>query len=458
MLISHRSLVNYALAAIRHYGLSPADRRLQFASIDSDFFVSEVFTLLLSGGTLVFREDGRVSALREYLRALRERSITVAAMPSAYWHEWAASLDDADLAPPPSLRFVITGMDRVRPDLLRLWRDKVGGRPAWVNAYGPTETTCASTFYQPDLSHAGDLASVPIGRPLANTRIYILDSRLAPVPIGVPGEICIGGDGVAMGYVGQPGLTAEKFLPDPFHASGDARIYRTGDLGRFLPDGNIEFLGRSDLQVKVRGFRVELEEIERVLCEHPGVRSAAVVARQDGLTEKHLEAFVVVRDEPAPSAAELRAYLRRKLPAALVPSRFGVLDALPLVPGGKVDRRGLPAWSAANAARAEATLAPSLPASAAERAIAKIWSEALQVEGVGVTDNFFDLGGHSLLAVWVLAQVEQRVGVRLRPNEMVLQTLGQQALLCEQRLLGSEPARRRSFLGRMLGRDSGDNA
>jgi amino acid adenylation domain-containing protein len=442
VLVSHRSLVNYARAAIGQYGLSPADRRLQFASVDSDFFVSEVFTLLLSGGTLVFGNDRGAPLLSDYLRTLAEQRITLAAMPSAYWHEWAASLTHDAPALPPDLRLVITGMDSVRSDLLRVWRDRIGGRLSWLNAYGPTETTCASTYYQPDWRRTESLVSVPIGRPIANTRVYILDPLMNPAPIGVPGEIYIGGDGVALGYVGDPGLTAERFMPDPFHRGDGGRLFRTGDLGRFLGDGNIEFRGRSDLQVKIRGFRVEVEEIERVLCEHPGVRNAAVAARQEALSEKHLEAFVVVEQGPAPSPAELRAYLQRRLPAALVPSRLRFLDALPLLPGGKVDRQGLPLLTASDALRADLGMPSPPPRSEMERALAEIWREALQVEEVGIADNFFDIGGHSLLAVSVLAQIERRFGMRIQSSEMVLRTLGQLALLLDQRLQGREGARR----------------
>jgi amino acid adenylation domain-containing protein len=446
-LISHRSLVNYALAAIEKYGLSRCDRRMQFSSVDADFFISEVFTLLLSGGTLVFHDGEGFASLREYLQALKAQRVTLAAMPSAYWHEWVDSMTDEELAPPPTLRLVISGMDRARPDRLRAWQDKVGDRVKWLNAYGPTETTCASAYYQAGGPVPCHFASVPIGKPIANTRIYILDHHMNPVPIGVSGEICIGGDGVALGYLRNPELTAEKFIPDPFRSAEGARIYRTGDLGRFLPDGNIEFLGRIDLQVKIRGYRIELEEIEKVLVQHPAIRAAAVTAQEEGATEKILVAHLVAGRTPPPGSGELRAFLRQKLPEPMVPSRFGFLDTLPMTAGGKVDRQNL---ARLYVARDDINGSYVPPCTSMETVLAQIWCEALQVDRVGILDNFFDFGGHSLLAMQVTARLEKKLGIRMHPREMILQTLGQQALSCEQRLTRSRRGRRRTSLANII--------
>jgi acyl carrier protein len=243
--------------------------------------------------------------------------------------------------------------------------------------------------------------TIPIGRPIANTRIYLLDKYLQPVPMGVVGELHIGNDGLAQGYLNQPELTAEKFVPNPFSDEPGARLYKTGDLARYLPDGNIEFLGRIDNQVKIRGYRIELGEVEAVLSQHPGVLEAVVVARDDAL-DKRLVAYVVHRPGVDISANELRGFLKQKLPEYMIPSVFIVLDALPLTPNGKVDRKALPAPDQNRPELEQAYQAPRTPM---EDTLAEIWREVFKLERIGIHDNFFDLGGHSLLATQVVSRV-----------------------------------------------------
>jgi acyl-CoA synthetase (AMP-forming)/AMP-acid ligase II/acyl carrier protein len=284
------------------------------------------------------------------------------------------------------------------------------GAALW-NLYGPTETTIWSTV-QRVTSGAG---AVPIGRPIANTQCYVLDRAQQLVPIGVPGELSIGGAGVAEGYLRRPELTAERFLPDPFAGAPGARLYRTGDLVRYRADGALEYLGRLDQQVKVRGFRIELGEIEAVLRAQPGVRAATVSARPDAVGEHELLAYVVP-DAPAapPGVAALRAALAAQLPGYMVPAAFVMLAALPLTPNGKIDRHALPA-----AATAVDALPPVgetdyvAPRTPLEEILAEIWAEILEVERVGVTDDFFELGGHSLLAARSIARVRDALGVEL---------------------------------------------
>jgi acyl carrier protein len=253
--------------------------------------------------------------------------------------------------------------------------------------------------------------TVPIGRPIANTKAYLLDAHQQPVPIGVVGELYLAGAGVARGYLNHPELTTERFLADPFTADTGGRMYRTGDLARYRPDGAIEFLGRADDQVKVRGFRIELGEIESALVEHHGVRQAAVLARQEENGQKRLVAYLVVRRDQVPGETTLREYLKERLPDYMMPSAFVVLDKLPLNANGKIDRQSLPAPEDLSSARAYVP-----PGSATEKVVAGIWEEVLQVKQVGVQDDFFKLGGHSLLATQVVSRVREhfKVEVSLR--------------------------------------------
>jgi hypothetical protein len=270
------------------------------------------------------------------------------------------------------------------------------GSELW-NMYGPTETTIWSSTARV----AREEGPIHIGRPIANTQLYILDSHLQPVPVGVPGELHIGGVGLARGYHHRPELTAEKFIADPFAANAGGRIYKTGDLARYLPDGNIEHLGRLDHQVKIRGFRVELGEIEEVLNQHPAVKTSVVIVREDIPGDKRLTAYVVNRNG-AVSPSELREHLRFKLPDYMVPAAFVTQETMPLTPNGKVDRKALPAPSLV---RTEAPLNFVAATTPMEQLVTEIWTKELGLAKVGMHDNFFDLGGHSLLLIRVQAKL-----------------------------------------------------
>jgi acyl carrier protein len=273
--------------------------------------------------------------------------------------------------------------------------------------YGPTETTTYST-----LALRAPRQPETIGVPIANTQVYLLDACLNPVPIGVTGELCIGGDGVARGYLNRPELTAERFVPDRFHAEPGRRLYRTGDLARHRPDGNIELLGRADSQVKLRGFRIELGEIEAVLTRHPQVLAAAVIVREDLPAEKRLVAYAVASDATV-AVADLRAWLERQLPDFMVPAAFVVLPALPLTPNGKVDRKSLPA---PEYDPPRDVFEP--PGTPIETAIASIWAKVLHRPRVGRNENFFDLGGHSLLAAQAIGMINQALGIDLTLRQL----------------------------------------
>jgi amino acid adenylation domain-containing protein len=397
--ITHRSLVNYAQAVAGVYGISPTDRRLQFASLASDVFVSEVFTFLCSGAALIFGLNRENTSLREFLRFLAERRITVTGMPASWWKEWVSTLTTEELELPPSLRAVTVGMERVDPAAFQKWNRLAGSRIRTFNAYGPTETCPMATIYEAGSSIWESTSRVPIGKPIANARAYVLDGDGNVPPVGVPGELYIGGEAVGRGYLNVPELTAQKFLPDPHREDPSARVYRTGDLVYRLPDGNLIFLGRVDRQLKIRGFRIEPEEIEAALQEYPGVRECAVTADR----RQRLVAYLAWAGGKAPFADELRLHLSRRLPAHMVPGEFLALGEMPHTLSGKVDLQALPRLEAITLRPAAGFKSPSTPT---ERRLAALWQEALGRSSLGVTDDFFESGGDSLSATVLITLVE----------------------------------------------------
>ncbi|MEW5929753.1 MAG: amino acid adenylation domain-containing protein [Gemmatimonadota bacterium] len=416
VVVPHRALAGFTGIACEAYGVGADDAVLQFASIAFDASAEEIWPALVSGARLVLRTEEMLDSAAAFLGACRERGVTVLDLPTAYWHELASEAAGGGVELPEALRLVIIGGERALPERLRDWRDAFGDGVRLVNTYGPTEATVVATMA--DLRAPGgeeDGAAsprhVPIGRPLRNTRAYVLDPRGEAVPIGVPGELYLGGGGVARGYLDRPEPTAAAFLPDPFGPEPGARVYRTGDRVRFRADGTLEFVGRVDQQVKVRGFRVELGEIEAALAARPGVAGAVVAAREESPGSVRLVAYLVAEPGAELSVPGLRAALKAELPGYMVPAAFVVLDAFPLTRSGKTDRRALPAPESAAHAGAEA--AHAAPRSGVERAIAAAWREVLGVEAVGLDDNFFDLGGHSLL----LARLRSRLAGRF-PREV----------------------------------------
>jgi thioesterase domain-containing protein/acyl carrier protein len=321
---------------------------------------------------------------------LREQGITLASLPPSV----LAGLPTSDDL--PALRTLVVGGEACPAEVVARWSK---GRH-FFNGYGPTETTVCAT-----LAGGWDSARIPpLGRPIANTQVYVLDEHRKPVPVGVPGELYIGGIGVGRGYLHRPDLTAAAFLADPFSDQPGARLYRTGDRVRWLADGTLEFLGRADEQVKIRGYRIELGEIETVLSQLGGLRENVVVAREDSPGNKRLVAYLVAASEPAPSANELRTFLKEKLPEYMVPGAFVFMEALPRKANGKVDRRMLPA---PEAGPPDSRQPSRLPWDALELQLIQIWEEVLERKPVGVQDNFFDLGGHSLLAVKLIDRIKE---------------------------------------------------
>ncbi|MBE9211188.1 amino acid adenylation domain-containing protein [Plectonema cf. radiosum LEGE 06105] len=403
VMISHSCVVNHATSAIAEYGLTNCDRVLQFASFSFDVAAEEIFPTLLSGGTLVMRPREMFSSFADFSRFIEQKSLTVVNIPTPYWQEWVLEISQGKSVVPNNLRLLVTGSEQVIPERLALWQQLVGDRVMWVNAYGPTEATITATVYKPQSSSKHNYTNgVSIGRPIANTQIYILDKNLQPVPIGVPGELHIGGVGLASGYLNLPELTKQKFIPIPYSLLPTlcSRLYKTGDKARYLPDGNIEFLGRIDNQVKIRGFRIELGEIEALLAQHPLVRASAVIVREDQPGNKQIIAYIVPNHQPS-IQNQLRDFLKQKLPDYMVPSIFVMLEELPLTPNGKVNRRALP----------KASISQSdnfvNPRTDTEKTVAKIWSNILGVKQISIHDNFFELGGHSLRATQVISQLRE---------------------------------------------------
>ena len=450
VLVEHHSLVNLAKNYASLTDLGPRDKVLQFISLGFDASAEEIFPTLISGAALILPRSSRELTTADFIHLIERQSVTFLHLPVAFWHRCVEDLQLAFDIPgealmvPACVRGLVVGGESPSVEKLRFWQKLSGETPGiFINAYGPTETTIAASYYKIDLRETDPLGieRLPIGKGLVNNQIFLLDSEFRFVPIGVPGEICIGGEGVAHGYLNNPDITAEKFLLQPDHLVSGMQtvksirkskyiIYRTGDLGRYLPDGNIEFLGRVDQQVKIRGFRVELGEIETVLEQYPDITSAAVLAREDPSTkERRLVAYVVLKrgdinqmEVPAasagmsvstPDSGDLRGYLRENLPDYMIPAVIVFLESMPLTPNGKIDRLALPVPDSEAVAFDRVYVAPRTPV---EALLCGSWEQILGKSRVGVNDNFFDLGGHSLIATQVISRLKNifQVDIPLR--------------------------------------------
>jgi amino acid adenylation domain-containing protein len=404
--VSHGALSHYTEYAGRRYGIESWDRVLQFASLSFDTSAEEIFPALSAGSTLVVRNDEMLESSRRFLASCEGWGVTVLDLPTAYWQQVVSDVGADRALVGESLRLVIVGGERVAPGPVASWKEKVGERARLWNTYGPTEATVVSTTCE--LSEGKLGGEVPIGRPIDDVRVYVLDGELDVVPEGVCGELFIGGRGLARGYLEEPALTASKFLPSPFGKESGARVYRSGDRCRWRRDGNLEYAGRVDHQVKLRGYRVELGEVQAVLESHPSVEEAVVTLGGEGVEARLLGYCVYRRDgaeERVPTVAELRSYVGSRLPEYMVPSTVVRLSRLPLTPSGKVDRRALPAPEVERSQAAH--VGPRTPM---ERKLAAIWSEVLGVDRVGIHDDFFELGGHSLLVIQVYSRVKEELG------------------------------------------------
>ncbi|MBE8998845.1 amino acid adenylation domain-containing protein [Nostoc sp. LEGE 12447] len=416
VMVEHKGLCNLAQAQIQTFGLTSDSRVLQFASFSFDASISEILMALGSGATLYLGTKDSLLPGKPLIEQLSDRSITHITLPPSA----LAVMPGSELL---ALQTIIVAGEASSSELIRQWS---AGRN-FFNAYGPTEASVCATIAK----CTEDDNKISIGKAIANLQVYILDEYLQPVPIGVPGELHIGGLGLARGYLNRPELTKEKFIPNPFKGAGEQggrgaeilpnsqspvpspRLYKTGDLARYLPDGNIEYLGRIDNQVKIRGFRIELGEIEELLNQHSDVQTACVIARQDNPGDKRLVAYVVGHKQHPPTISQLRSFLSSQLPQYMIPHAFVMLESLPLTPNGKVDRRALRAPDSREGLEIS-FVAPRTPI---EEMLTQIWTQALKVDQVGIYDNFFELGGHSLLATQLVSRIRNIFKVELPLRE-----------------------------------------
>jgi amino acid adenylation domain-containing protein len=397
VVISHRNLAHSTNARMAYY-TEPVGAFLLLPSFSFDSSVAGLFWTLCQGGRLIIPEEGNHQDLAHLGELVERHSVShLLCLPSLY--RLLLEQDERRLT---SLRVAIVAGEPCPSDLAYLHRQR-DPQASLFNEYGPTETTVWSTVY--DLCSCAGGNAVPIGRPVSNTTLYILDRHQQPVPIGATGELYIGGEGVSQGYLNREELTAERFIPNPFSREPGARLYRTGDLGRYLQTGDIEFLGRTDFQAKVRGYRVELLEIELALAQHPSVQQA--VALVDG---NHVRAFATLKPQKSASAGELRSHLKNKLPDYMVPSSFVLLESFPLVTTGKIDRKALAAMDSPKPEHEHKFVAPR---TALERVLAGIFSSVLGIDQVGLLGNFFEMGGHSLMATQVASRVRESLGIDL---------------------------------------------
>jgi amino acid adenylation domain-containing protein len=384
VMMTHRGLCNLTTVQNQILNLQSNNRILQFASINFDSSIWEIVMALLSGSVLYLGIRSTMLPNNSLVRLLQEEAITIVTLPPSV----LALLPVEEL---PALHTIIIAGEACSAKLAARWtrHDR-----RLFNGYGPTETTVGATIAE--IKKIDDNPNISIGYPFANTQVYVLDTHLQQLPIGIQGELHIGGVGLARGYLNSPELTHEKFIPNPFSDDPKARLYKTGDLGRYLPDGSLEFLGRIDHQVKMRGFRIELGEIEEILSQHLFVQEVIVIVREDIPGDKRLVAYIVIKPQQTPSSGELRRFLQNQLPDYMIPSAFVQLEALPLTPNGKIDRKALPQPEQADASLETSYLAPQTEI---ETQIETVLKAVLRVNQIGIQDNFFELGGNSLLLV-----------------------------------------------------------
>lgn len=410
VLIEHQAIAYHCQNIIASYQLNCSDRILQFASSSFDVSLEQILPTLAIGATLIII-DPKFLAPIDFSQKLIDIGLTVIDIPPVYLNQWLENLDAHTFAiTNHQLRLVICGGEALPPETLKLWYKSPIREVTLINAYGPTETTITATTFtiNQDILARESYTTIPIGRPLPNRKVYILDPQKNLVPIGVPGELYIGGEGLAKGYLNRPELTAEKFITNPFD---NTKLYKTGDLASYLPDGNIKFLGRIDNQVKIRGFRIELGEIEVLLNQHPHLKAAKVISREDISGNQRLIAYIIPISQQNFSSEisdQIREYLKHYLPDYMIPAGFVVLESFPVTNNGKIDYRALPE---PNFATSQTNYVP--PHTPTQQKLANIWSQILKIENIGIHNNFFELGGHSLLATQVISRIAKTFNIAI---------------------------------------------
>ncbi|PSB40959.1 non-ribosomal peptide synthetase, partial [Chamaesiphon polymorphus] len=398
--IEHQNVVSLVIST-DYIGLEASDTVAAAANFSFDAVIFEIWGALLNGSKLVVLGTESILSPQDFAAQIDRQGITTLFLTTALFNLLAAEVPFAL----KTLKNLLFGGEVIDRRWVKEVFDSISPQRL-IHVYGPTESTTFATWYS--IESVSTDVTIPIGKPIANKQSYILDRYLQPVPIGVPGELHIGGDGLARGYLNRPDLTAAKFIPNPFSSDESARLYKTGDLARYLPDGNIEFLGRIDNQVKIRGFRIELGEIEAVLSTHPQVQQAVAIATEASPGHKRLVAYLVTSDESL-SSSQVRVFLKQRLPEYMVPAAIVTLDSMPLTPNGKVDRNALPTpdreW--------DLTIDFVLPSTPTQEAIAQMWLEVLGLEKVGIHNNFFDLGGNSLLVTQLISRLRSAFDVEL---------------------------------------------
>lgn len=411
-MIEHRALYNFILVSSKEYQLQKSDRLLQFCSLSFDIAVEEIFLSLGTGASLYLRTPEMVSSIALLLEKCQDWEITVLDIPTAYWHQLVDTLAERKQPIPPSLRLVIVGGEKMELPRVKLWQQLVGDRLLLVNTYGPTEATVtATTYWISGHDHVVNTeVEIPIGKPLAHVNAYVLDSELQPVTSGIVGDLYLETIALARGYLNRPDLTAKSFVSLSLRGK-QLRCYKTGDRAMWLPDGNLMYLDRADRQIKIRGYRIELGEIESAIQKYPTVKDIVVLAQEKDDShslEKYLVGYLVPQANQNIDLESLREFLYKKLPDYMVPRFYEILPQLPVTPNGKIDRRALPIPQ----------FLPSesdyiAPRTDLEKVIARIWAEVLQLEKVGINDNFLGLGGHSLNAIRIVTRLQEALGISL---------------------------------------------
>ena len=409
-MLEQRGMLNHLYAKVKDLQLSANDVVAQTAPVSFDISVWQFLVALLVGGRVEIVRDEMAADPAQLLAMVERQGISILEIVPSLLRMMLQDIELHGSGKPElsGLRWLLLTGEALPPQLCHQWLDYYPSIPM-MNAYGPTECSDDVTHYAIYQPPQAEMLNLPIGRPVLNTQLYVLDPHLQPVPVGVPGELCVGGIGVGRGYLNQPELTQKVFIPNPFAQEAGSRLYKTGDKARYLSDGNIEFLGRIDDQVKIRGFRIELGEIEAVLGQHPDVREVVTISWEDQPGNQHLVAYVVSKGKSDAISSELRSFLKDKLPNYMIPSAIVSLEKIPLTPNGKVDRRALPAPDFQHSL----TTSFVPPHTPTQEVIANLWAQVLGMEKVGIHNNFFELGGHSLLATQVISRLQTEFCVQL---------------------------------------------